>query len=101
MTITTPSFCPNCSPTYSFTLTSLSKVPLTLSADREITYYYIEGDVFINCGIFPVGDEIKIDLKEIDRQEFLHIRAKNLGLTHIDRLMYTQSTVSNFENEKE
>jgi hypothetical protein len=63
--------------------------------DREIYYYHIEGEVFINCGINPIGDEIRIDLTDIDTKQPLHIRIKNLGLLHIDRFMYTQTTVAN------
>lgn len=70
-------------------------------ADREITYYFAEGDIFINCGIFPVGEDIKIELKDIDPEKYLHVRTRHLGLLHVDRLMYTQNTVSNIENEKE
>ena len=30
--------------------------------DREIYYYHDEGEVFINCGINPLGSEIRIEL---------------------------------------
>lgn len=39
---------------------------LQLTQDREITYYFEEGDIFINCGIFPVGEDIRIELKDIN-----------------------------------
>jgi len=72
-----------------------SRKYLISKTDREIYYYHVEGEVFINCGINPIGDEIRIDLVDIDTKQPLHIRIKNLGLLHIDRFMYTQTTVAN------
>jgi len=69
--------------------------------DREIYYYFAEGEVFIHCGINPVSEEVRIDLKEIDLKTHLHLKVKDLGLSHIERLMLTQNLVSHVEKEKD
>jgi hypothetical protein len=49
--------------------------------------------------VYPLGDDIRLELKDIP--DLLHIKARNLGLLHIDRLMYTQNAVNNVEHERD
>lgn len=60
-----------------------------------------EGEVFVNCGIDPISEEIRIDMKEIDLNNGLLIKIKDLELSHIERLMLTQTAVSGVEKERE
>jgi hypothetical protein len=66
-----------------------------------VSYYFAEGEMFVNCGVSPVGEDVLIDLKEIDLKQYLHIKVKSMAVMHIDRLMYTQNVLANGENEEE
>jgi hypothetical protein len=50
--------------------------------------------MFINCGLNPLCDEVKIDLKEIDLNNYLHIKIREIQIMNIARLMVSQGIVN-------
>ena len=79
---------------------SHSKVLLTHS-DKEVSYYLPEGDVFINCGVTPLGNDVKVELKEVDVGQCMHLKIRGLSLMHVERLMLTQAGVVNQKEHEE
>jgi hypothetical protein len=61
--------------------------------DREIYYYYHVGELFINCGIDPINDEIKIFEDEYLSQDYLIIKLKNIGVSMVHRLLSFEQEV--------
>lgn len=55
----------------------------------------------MNCGVSPISQEVKVELKDIETTQYLHLKLKNIGLLHIARLMLTQNTVNSTEDMDE
>lgn len=57
--------------------------------------------MYVNCGLAPLSEEIKVELREIDLKNCLQLKIRDLGLSHIERLMLTQNAVGNVEKERD
>ena len=46
----------------------------------------------MNCGIDPINEDIKIRAKDFKNREFITIKAKDLGISMVHRLMTFENT---------
>jgi len=54
----------------------------------------------MNCGIDPINDDIKIRPQDFKNKEFITIKAKDLGISMVHRLMTFENTFGTSEDKE-
>lgn len=54
--------------------------------DKEIYYYLTSGEIWVNCGIDPISEDMRIRPVDWEGNELI-VRGKDLGVSLVHRLM--------------
>ena len=70
-------------------------------SDKEIHFYLADGELYMNCGLDPINEDVRIRSENYERDSEITIKARDLGISLVHRLMsFEAATALNEDKDR-